>query len=60
VTNKKTIITVICCMCGKYLGEKDGEGVSGVSHGYCETCKSIKIQKDKEILKRLKEEERNK
>ena len=29
---------MICSWCGKDLGEKDGEGVEGVSHGVCEEC----------------------
>lgn len=33
-----TIIQVACGWCGKSLGEKDGEGQSGVSHGICPTC----------------------
>ena len=31
-------ITVICAWCGKSLGEKDGQGVEGISHGICEDC----------------------
>ena len=33
-----TTITVICCVCGHYLRTVDGQGVSGISHGYCGTC----------------------
>jgi hypothetical protein len=33
-----TTITVICAVCGRYLRTIDGEGVSGVSHGFCEPC----------------------
>ena len=29
----------VCDCCGKYLRTKDGQGVSGVSHGLCEQCK---------------------
>ncbi len=29
---------VICAWCGKDMGEKDGKGVEGVSHGICEDC----------------------
>jgi hypothetical protein len=35
---KKTTIVVFCAWCGKPLGTKDGEGVSGVSHGICPDC----------------------
>ncbi len=27
-----------CAWCGKDMGEKDGEGVEGVSHSVCEDC----------------------
>jgi hypothetical protein len=33
------MIERVCCVCGKHMGTKDGEGKSGVSHGYCEECK---------------------
>lgn len=33
-----TMLKVICAWCGKELGEKDGEGVEGISHGICEDC----------------------
>jgi len=33
-----TIIKVVCAWCGKYIGEKDGEGQEGVSHGMCQEC----------------------
>lgn len=29
---------ITCAWCGKDIGEKDGEGVNGVSHGICEEC----------------------
>lgn len=29
---------VICMDCRKDLGEKDGHGVEGVSHGLCDEC----------------------
>lgn len=33
-----TIIKIECGWCGKPLGEKDGKGVEGVSHGICDDC----------------------
>jgi hypothetical protein len=42
---EKTIITVICCVCKKFLGTKDGQGVSGISHGYCPECAKAQWQK---------------
>lgn len=44
----KTIITIVCCVCKKYLGEKDGKGISGVSHGYCDECLKKEMAKLKE------------
>lgn len=34
----ETVIKVVCQTCGEDLGEKDGEGVEGVSHSTCEKC----------------------
>ena len=41
----KTVITVVCMYCKKYIGTKDGQGVTGVSHGICPACKS-KLDKE--------------
>ena len=30
----------ICAWCGNDMGEKDGQGVEGVSHGICEECEN--------------------
>ena len=35
---------VICAWCGKSLGEKDGQGVEGISHGMCAECQE-KLEK---------------
>ena len=29
---------IVCAWCGKDMGEKDGKGVEGVSHGLCNEC----------------------
>ena len=29
---------IICSWCGKDMGEKDSEGVKGVSHSICQEC----------------------
>lgn len=29
---------IICAWCDKDMGEVDGEGVEGVSHGICDEC----------------------
>lgn len=31
---------IVCAWCGKDMGEKDGEGIEGISHGVCEECLS--------------------
>ncbi len=36
--NSKTILKVKCMDCGADMGEKDGKGVTGISHGICEKC----------------------
>ena len=50
----KTILTVICAWCGKDMGEKDGQGVSGVSHGMCPDCYS-KAMADLRIAENIKD-----
>lgn len=34
----KTILKIACMFCGGDMGEKDGQGVEGVSHSICESC----------------------
>ena len=29
---------IVCAWCGKDMGEKDGKGAEGVSHGICREC----------------------
>lgn len=36
-----TILTVLCAWCGKDMGQKDGKGQSGTSHGICVKCAGI-------------------
>lgn len=38
------MIRVICMDCHKDLGEKDGKGVDGVSHGLCDECMDKRIK----------------
>jgi hypothetical protein len=35
---KKTVIKIVCMYCKKDMGEKDGEGMEGISHSICEDC----------------------
>lgn len=43
-----TVLTIICCVCRKFLGYKDGEGISGISHSYCQECLETEMKKLKE------------
>lgn len=38
---KKTVLTIACMYCQKPMGEKDGEGVEGVTTSICEKCWGI-------------------
>ena len=31
-------LKIVCAWCGKDMGEKDGKGVEGISHGLCKEC----------------------
>jgi len=31
-------LKIVCAFCGRYMGEKDGNGVEGISHGVCYDC----------------------
>ena len=35
-----TVVKMVCAWCGDDMGEKDGGGVEGVSHGICEKCEA--------------------
>ena len=49
----KTILTMTCAWCSKDMGEKDGKGVSGVSHGMCPSCYK-KLTADMEIADNMR------
>jgi DNA-directed RNA polymerase subunit RPC12/RpoP len=36
--NCKTRMPVVCAWCGNPMGEKDGQGQTGTSHGICPDC----------------------
>ena len=38
MTEQMTILKVVCAWCGADMGEKDGEGEKGLSHGMCDKC----------------------
>lgn len=33
-----TLLHITCAWCGRDLGTRDGQGVSGESHGCCDAC----------------------
>lgn len=39
----KTVLKVVCMYCKAELGEKDGKGVSGVSHSICQDCWKLRF-----------------
>ena len=45
-----------CAWCGKEMGDKDGEGIEGVSHGICNSCfdKMKKREKAQPVAKNNK------
>ena len=40
-----TVIYRVCMYCNKFMGTKDGIGISGISHGICERCKEEQLWK---------------
>ncbi len=50
------MIKVICAWCGKDMGEKDGEGVEGVSHGICPACLTEVIDEASAMRNEIKQE----
>lgn len=50
------MIEMKCCVCKKYLGEKEGGNRPGIiSHGYCDDCLVKAKVEIKEFLKNKKE-----
>ena len=41
---------IVCACCGKDMGEKDGKGIEGISHGVCDQClKKLKAKTTSKI-----------
>jgi len=51
VTEKKVRQTmkIVCAYCGRYIGEKEGNGVEGDSHGICQECFEKRMNGRKEV-----------
>ncbi len=45
------MMQVVCAWCGKDMGEKDGQGQEGATHGICEECSKKEMVKFVEGLK---------
>lgn len=42
----ETVLEIKCAWCGKDMGSKDGQCVTGVSHSMCEDCESMERLKN--------------
>jgi len=40
---------IVCAYCGRYIGEKEGNGVEGDSHGICQECFEKRMNDRKEV-----------
>lgn len=38
-----TVLVTVCCRCGQVLRSRDGDGVSGLSHGLCTPCNDLQL-----------------
>jgi hypothetical protein len=50
-TGKKVSQTmrIVCAYCGRCMGEKEGNGVEGDSHGICQECFGKRMNDRKEV-----------
>ena len=46
---RNTILFIKCGWCGKDMGQKDGKGVSGISHSICTECYDKELAKITEV-----------
>jgi len=40
---------IVCAYCGRCIGEKEGNGVEGDSHGICQECFEKRMNDRKEV-----------
>ena len=52
ITKRRPTGKVICAWCGEHLGEK--EGIEGVSHTICKSCKEEEMKEDSAWMDKLK------
>jgi len=36
----RSLLKIVCAWCGKDMGEKEGQGIEGISHSICKDCLS--------------------
>ena len=41
---------IVCAWCEKDMGEKEGEGIEGISHSVCEECANKLVLEMKKLL----------
>jgi hypothetical protein len=48
-----TTLRIVCAWCGRKLGEKDGQGIDGLSHSICDKClrKLLAVEATREYQK---------
>lgn len=47
-----SVINVVCMYCGKDMGTKDGQGVTGTSHGICPECLKLSDDERMEVYRK--------
>lgn len=53
----QTIIKVICQFCHGYIGVKNGQGLTGTSHGICPICRILPEEEQMKVYKQTIEME---
>lgn len=48
---KTSVLKIVCAWCGKDMGSKDGEGVTGISHAICPDCKKKYFGNNKKMAR---------
>jgi hypothetical protein len=47
LNKNKAVLISVCCECIKMIGIKAGNGVCGVSHGFCGSCLNKNLKKER-------------
>lgn len=43
--SKKTVLQIYCAWCQEFIGEKDGQGKTGITAGMCPKCYQKELAK---------------